>query len=263
MSAIAHVDVHSTHEEREDHGWAVYVVKHPTRSESAWFRAAKRTAKRILDTLDTATYPYGPGPWEMHHGGSLWVLTDAGWRMYLARAPIEWSLQFCADPVKVERLRREAKDLVAAFPRTLPALAELGYTDAEEIFSHEIVNANGVARYTDSLFNSCVPLTRADHQGVLPGAAGEHHYPIPVKGGDFIRYDDFKLWVTIEDGTHAAFAPVDRRGSGDGRVQLLHARHGTAAGDALSRAISEGKAVVVPADHAAALEAFKHQSGGS
>lgn len=49
--------------------------------------------------------------------------------------------------------------------------------------SEEIVDADGVERFTDSSFNSCVPLSRGDHQGVLPKAAGEHHYPIPIKGG--------------------------------------------------------------------------------
>lgn len=58
----------------------------------------------------------------MHHRGSLWVRSAGSWRMYVARAGIEWSLQFCADPAKVDRLRQDALTLVNAFPETLPAL---------------------------------------------------------------------------------------------------------------------------------------------
>ncbi len=259
MTVLSGADLTSTHVQPGDNPWAINIVDHPAREDSDWFRDAKRTAKQILATLDPSMCPYGPPPWEMHHGGSLWVLTDSGWRMYLARAAIEWSLQFCADPAKVDRLRQDAKLLVDAFPGTIPALEEFGYTDAKTILNEKITDGDGVARYTDSLFNSCVPLSRDDHQGVLPRAAGEHYYPIPIKDGDFIRYDDFKLWVTIEDGTHAAVAPVAPRGSGDGRAELLYARHGTAAGDALTSAIEEHKSVIVPGDHPAAREAFKHQ----
>jgi hypothetical protein len=146
----------------------------------------QKDGEKILATLEPSKYPYGPAPWEMHHGGSLWVLTDAGWRMYLAQAAIEWSLQFCADPAKIDRLRQDAKLLVDAFPRTIPALEEFGYTDGKTILNDKITDVDGVARYTDSLFNSCVPLSRGHHQGVLPRAAGEHYYPIPIKDGDFI-----------------------------------------------------------------------------
>jgi hypothetical protein len=252
-------DPQGTHHQGADNPWTINIVDHPNRTESRWFRESKVVVKKILATLDESTYPYGAGPWQMHHGGSIWVLTDAGWRMYLARAGIEWSMQFCADPVKIDRLRTEAKVLVEAFPRTIPALGQLGYGDAQEILDEQISDADGVARFTDSLFNSCVPLTPGDHEGVLPKAAGEHYYPIPVKAGDFIRRADFVLWVTLDDGTHAAFAPVDRRGSNDGRAELLYARHGTPAGDALVAAIKADKTVIVPADHPAALEAFQYQ----
>jgi hypothetical protein len=196
----------------------------------------------------------------MHHGGSLWVRCADGWRMYLARAGIEWSMQFCADPVKVDRLRRDALALVQAFPDTFPALAKIGYGEAEEILTAPITDAQTVGRYTDSLFNSCVPLTRLDHQGILPTAAGEHHYPLPVKAGDFIRYDDFRLWVTLPDGTHGAVTPLSPRGSGDGRARLIYARHGTPEGDAVALAQDEHKAVILPADHPVAEQAYAKQA---
>lgn len=251
------------HVESDDRPWSVYIADHPQRQESKWFTAAKRTAHKILNELGPDGQPYGPGPWEMHHGGSLWVRAPGGWRMYLARVGIEWSMQFCADPAKVDRLRRDALALVQAFPDTLPALASLRYEEARQILTEEITDSQGVARYTDSLFNSCVPLTRPDHQGILPKAAGEHHYPWPVKSGDFIRRDDFQLWVTLEDGTHGAVTPLQPRGSGDGRVRLIYARHGTPEGDAVATAQRHHKAVILPPEHRLAHEAYALQEGNN
>jgi Family of unknown function (DUF6424) len=249
------------HPESGENPWTVNIVDHPSRGDSRWFVAAKACADKILATLDRGSYPYGGPPWEMHHGGSLWVHSASGWRMFLARAGIEWSMQFCADPAKVDRLRQDAQDLMSAYPTTVAALEALGYGDAQAILSEPVVDADTIARYTDSIFNSCVPLGSGDHQGVLPRAAGEHHYPIPVKAGDFIRHDDFVLWVTLADGTHAAVTPVGRRGSGDGRVRLVYARPGTAAADALLAAQRGGRAVILPADHPVAEQAFRHQRG--
>jgi hypothetical protein len=250
-----------THIESEDHPWSIYISDHPRRTESPWFAAAKRTAHKILADLDPDGFPYGSGPWEMHHGGSLWVRSASGWQMYLARAGIEWSTQFCADPAKVDRLRRDALTLVSAFPSTLPTLADLGYDEAEQILNEEITDADKVARYTDSLFNSCVPLTKRDHQGILPTAAGEHHYPWPVKSADFFRRDDFQLWVALSDGTHGAVTPLAPPGSGDGRVRLVYARHGTPQGDAVATAQRQHKAVILPPQHPLARQAYAKQTG--
>ncbi|MCL8013461.1 DUF6424 family protein [Streptomyces sp. AS02] len=249
---------------KENHPWEIRVVKHPDRSESSHFRAAKKTAKKILAELeaeqaDEAELPYGPGPWEMHHGGSLWVMAQGGWRMYRARVGIEWSAQFCADPAKVDRLRREAAELIEAFPLTLPALDDLGYKRARDLLDTPITDADGVEAWTDSLFNSCVPLSNPDHSGVLPKAAGEHHYPWPIKSADYFRYDDFQLWVTLPDGTNAGVTPVGRRGSGDGQVRIVHARHGTPAGDALAEAQRRRMMAVVPPESPIALAAFEQQ----
>ncbi|WP_432190787.1 DUF6424 family protein [Streptomyces sp. bgisy027] len=249
---------------KENHPWEIRVVKHPERTQSSHFRAAKATAKLILAelTAEDADLPYGPGPWEMHHGGSLWVKAEeggGGWRMYRARVGIEWSAQFCADPEKVDRLRREAAELIAAFPLTLPALDELGYKRARKLLDTPIEDADGVEAWTDSLFNSCVPLTTPDHSGVLPKAAGEHHYPWPIKAADYFRYDDFQLWVTLPDGTNAGVTPVGRRGSGDGHLRIVHARHGSEAGDAVAEAQRRHMMAVVPPDSPIALAAFEQQ----
>ena len=251
--------------ESENHPWRIQLVKHPDRFESTFFRAAKSATKKILEELDDEHLPYGPRPtgtdhWEMHHGGSLWVKGENGWRMYRARVGIEWSMQFCADPAKVDRLRQEAAELVAAFPLTLPALKALGYKGAEELLNTPITDADGVEAWTDSIFNACVPMGRGNHQGVLPKVPpGEHHYPWPVKGADFIKYDDFQLWVTLPDGMHGAVVPVDRRGSGDGHVRLVHVPEGSQGEESFVRAQEVGKMAVLPPNSSAALQAFKSQ----
>lgn len=257
--------------ESENHPWHIRLVEHPKRFESSHFRAAKETAQKILRAMDDSDLPYGPRPvdpqegsktsehWEMHHGGSLWVKGPGSWRMYRARVGIEWSMQFCADPEKVDRLRQEAAELIDAFPLTLPALAELGYGRAEELLRTPVEDADGVEAWTDSLFNACVPLSRGNHQGVLPDVPGEHHYPWPVKSADFVRYDDFQLWVTLPDGTHGAVSPVDRRGSGDGHVRLAFVPEGSAAAATVAEAQDRGLMAVLPANSDVAKQAFAHQ----
>ncbi|MFF4213067.1 DUF6424 family protein [Streptomyces sp. NPDC001796] len=252
--------------ESEDHPWKIRLVDHPPRYESPYFRTAKKIAQKLLADMRDSDLPYGPRPagaehWEMHHGGSLWVKGPSSWRMYRARVGIEWSMQFCADPAKVDRLRQEAAELIDAFPLTLPALKALGYTNAEELLRTPITNAEGVEKWTDSLFNACVPLSHGNHRGILPKVPpGEHHYPWPVKGGDFIRYDDFQLWVSLPDGTHGAVAPVARRGEGDGRVRLLHVPEGSEAAGTLAQAQETGKMAVLPPDSPVARQAFARQN---
>lgn len=247
------------HEHKEHYPWGIRLVDHPPRFTSSAFRAAKQVAKKILTATADADLPYGPGPWEMHHAGSLWVKTASGWRMYRARVGIEWSLQFCAEPAKVDRLRLDAKELVEAFPLTLPALAKLGYPRAERLLRTPITNADEVAAWTDSLFNACVPLTHGDHQGILPDVPGEHHYPWPVKGADFVRYDDFPFWVTLPDGTDAAVTPLNRRGSGDGHLRLVYGLHGTLAGEVIAAAQKTEQMAVIRPDSKIALKVFERQ----
>jgi hypothetical protein len=248
-----------SHEEHENYPWGIRLVDHPGRFTSPEFRAAKKVAQKILADVDPADLPYGPGPWEMHHGGSLHVKTAHGWRLYRARIGIEWSLQFCAEPAKVDRLRVDAQELMAAFPLTVPALEAFGYHQARTLLDTPITDAGGVARWTDSLFNACVPLSRDNHQGILPGVPGEHHYPWPVKAADFIRYDDFPFWVTLPDGTHGAVTPLDHRGSGDGHLRLVYAREDTVAGRALTDAQSAGRMAVIAPNSRLALTVFAAQ----
>jgi hypothetical protein len=134
---------------------------------------------------------------------------------------IEWSAQFCADPAKVDRLRQYAARAVAGFPDTLPGYEALGYTDAPTVLGTPITDAADIAAWTDSIFNAGLPLPAATHTGVLPKAAGYHHYPKLIVDIDHFRRDDFQLFVTDTAGLPAVVVPVKPYGDGDGRVRLL------------------------------------------
>src|SRR5947208_2019177 len=85
-----------THTHGEELPWKINIPDHAGRAESGAFRHAKELTKKIIATLE-GKEPYGPGPWQMHHGGSLWVLSRAaGWGLFLNTVGIEWSAQFCA-----------------------------------------------------------------------------------------------------------------------------------------------------------------------
>ena len=123
----------------------------------------------------------------------------------------------------MDLLRQYAGRVVAAFPQTLPGYESFGYHDAEGLLSTPVTDANGVAAWTDSIFNASYPLPADTHTGMLPQAAGYHHYPKPIVDIDHFRFGDFKLFVTDSAGLPAVVVPVSPRGSGDGRVRLLAA----------------------------------------
>jgi hypothetical protein len=158
-----------------------------------------------------------------HHGGSVWVKDQQGWLCVQLPLGIEWSAQFCADPAKVDLLRRYAQRVVAAFPDTLPGYESFGYQDGENLLNTPITDPAGVAAWTDSVFNASYPLPAGAHTGMLPQAAGYHHYPKPIVDIDHFRFSDFQLFVTDSAGRPAVVVPVSPRGSGDGRVRLLAA----------------------------------------
>lgn len=249
------------HIEREDHGWAIDIPDHPQRADSPEFRASKRTVHLILGTLDEQ--PYGPGPWQMHHGGSLWTYDGHRWFLVLSTIGIEWSAQWCADPAKVDLLRQLAALHYAGFPSTVPALEALGYREAPELLETPITDAAGVARWVDSLFNSCVPLAAGVHTGVLSDQSpvgGIHHYPKPVADIQFVKRDDFTLWVVDPvSGSRIAVVPHGPRGSGDGRVEVVHAEPGSEMHLRHRAAHAAGERLVLGADHPLARAAFARQ----
>ena len=248
-----------THIRGESLPWKIRVRDHAGRTQSSTFRNAKKLAKDIMATMK-GKEPYGPAPWQMHHGGSLWVFSQGEWKLFLNTVGIEWSAQFCADPAKVDRLRLNARALYEAFPESVPEMRRMGYTTARKQLDTPITDAATVARWVDSVFNACVPLPPKAHTAVLPKGGGRHHYPGPITDIDQFRFDDFELWVTdTETKARVAVLPVSPRGSGDGRVTLTFAPVGHPLAVQKLLAAEHGERLVFPPDSDLAKQAFVHQ----
>jgi hypothetical protein len=251
------------HTEREDHPWVRNVAAHPKRSDSPEYKQTRPVMVKLAQLANKQPFVFGSGPWQDHHGGGVWLVKNG--LPFLIKLPvgIEWSMQFCLDFEKVDLFcRATARVIVSAFPETIPLYESIGYPEgrANELLDTTIADSETLAHWVDGIFNASVPLGAADHTGVLPKAAGVHHYPTPVKDGEFIKRDDFELWVRDpESGKKVAVAPVDYRGSGDGRVAVEYAPPGTALHKKLRRANASGKVLIVPSSHPIAKRAFAHQ----
>jgi hypothetical protein len=248
------------HQEHEDDPWTINIADHAARTDSAGFRASKKLTKAILTTLNADTIFFGLDKIQMHHGGSLWLFDDAGWFMLQNEAGIEWSAQFCTDPAKAEALRRNAQRVYSGFPKSIPEMIRMGYHAADEILNTLIDDADGVATWVDSIFNSCVPLPALRHIGQLPKAGGRHHYPAPITDIELVKYGDFVLWVTDpESHTPAAVVPVAPRGAGVSRVRVAWATPGTALHRRRQNLRAHGKALEVGPDDSLTQQAFAKQ----
>jgi hypothetical protein len=251
----------ATHVEQRDDPWGINIPDHPARAESAGFRASKELAKVIAGREPEIDF-WGSEAIHMHHGGSLYVLDGGGWFIVKNVAGVEWSAQFCADPAKVDQLRRNAVRLYAAFPRTIPAMVEMGYRAAARILSTPIADSDGVATWVDSIFNACVRIPGSRHTGVLPQGGGVHHYPTPITDIELVKHDDFVLWVTDpESGKPTAVVPTAPRGSGVATVQVVYASPGTDLHTALHEADAAGTALELAAGTPMATAAFVYQPG--
>lgn len=237
------------HTEHEDHGWDINISDHPPRTDSPEYQASRA---RLHELTGDGTF-YGAPPIQDHHGGGLWLKDSRGWFFVRNLAGIEWSAQFCADPAKVDQLRDNAARLYASFP---DAVEELGIAD---LLSTRITDADGVAKWTDSICNASVPLPAGLHSGVLPHGGGVHHYPTPITDIETFKRDDFNLFVTDSEGHQAAVVPVAPYGSGDRRVQVLWASAGSQALAGHLAARAAGEAFILPADHELARLAFARQ----
>src|SRR5207247_1590554 len=140
--------------------------------------------------------------------------------------------------------------LYARFPE---AAGELGI---QPLLDKEIKTAEDVAAWTDSVCNASVPLSMQEHRGVLPAAGGIHHYPSPVAEITFFKYADFQLWVTDDQGRAAAVVPVGRRGSGDGRTQVIAAEPGSKLNARLVKAWHTKRRLILPPQSKASQQAF-------
>ncbi|HEY1635256.1 MAG TPA: DUF6424 family protein [Acidimicrobiales bacterium] len=254
----------SLHQEQEDYPWTINIPDHPPRSDSPAFVASKTLAHKIALSAGVPQL-LGQGKIQEHHGGSLYLYDDSGWFLVKNVAGIEWSAQFCADPDKVDQLRQNARRLYVAFPQSAAKMAELGYQNAQQLLDNPIKDANGVAAWVDSIFNSCVPLPQLRHVGVLSssqtGSGGVHHYPTPITDIELVKHDDFILWVTDpESGQPAAVVPAGRRGSGNGEARVVYATPGTPLAKQLDRAQGKRQTLIAPATHPLAQQAFGLQN---
>jgi hypothetical protein len=246
------------HTEHEDDPWTIHVADHPGRSDSPEYLHSRA----LMVELVKATQPwwYGPPPYQDHHGGGIWLKDADGWILIFGSAGIEWSAQFCADPAKIDLLRQQAARLVAGFPETIPGYVALGYHDGERLLTTPITNADQVAAWTDGIFNASVALPAGAHTGVLPKAAGYHHYPKPILDIETFKYDDFTLFVDDGQGNPVAVTPAGRRGSGNGAVHVAWADPHTPLGKQQLEHEGAGRRLVLPDDHPAAKAAFARQT---
>jgi hypothetical protein len=244
----------SKHEEQEDNPWGIYIPDHAQRKDSAMFVKARAWVNKVVRQIKS--FYFGAGPYQAHHGGSLWLKDDSGWFMVKNLAGMEWSSQFCADPAKVDELRQNAARLYARFPEAVKALDDAGL-QATKLLSTPITDPAGVATWTDSVLNACVPLQAPEHTGVLPHGGGCHHYPTPITDIQFFKHDDFTLWV-IDPATktEVAVLPIAPKGSGDRRVQLAWAPVGHPLQRKADAAAKKRRLLVLPEDHALAQRAF-------
>lgn len=194
----------------------------------------------------------------------------------------------CADPAKVDLLRQNAKRL---YDLLAPEIKQ--ELDPNGLLDTPITDANGIAKWTDSIFNAGVPLDPGFHIGVIPmgkaqaqnppapsGAqnspdasdqaqaaaapgdpdpAGVHHYPTPIVDIQLFKRDDFQLWVTDSEGNPAAVTPVAPRGSGVASVHVQYATPGSQLAQQKQQQESAGGALILPGDHPLAQQAFQNQ----
>ena len=186
------------HSESETHGWDINVPDHPTRADSPEYVAARK--QMIELAANTTGLIYGSAPFQDHHGSALWLKDAQGWFLVRNLAGIEWSAQFCADPAKVDLLRQNAKRL---YDLLAPEIKQ--ELDPNGLLDTPIQDADGVAKWTDSIFNAGVPLQQSFHIGVLPqgGAQGTQ---APAAATDDLQGGQDSAPST--DGSQVAQAPT-------------------------------------------------------
>jgi hypothetical protein len=267
------------HTEHEDHPWTIDIPDHPKREDSKTYIVSRKLMNAIVKAASGVMHDFFCGEataFQDHHGGGLWVQDADGWMLLKNLAGMEWSQQFCADPAKVDQLRRVAQRLYAAFPDSIPAMQQLlgdaaAHYPLAAMLSEEIKDPDGVARWVDSIFNASVPLYAARHTGALkpnahlpPGGlphieGGVHHYPTPITDIQLFKHDDFQLWVMDPQGQLAAVTPACPRGSGKGEVNVAYATPGTKLHDRWVVAHEACDHLTLEADHPMAQQAFSTQ----
>jgi hypothetical protein len=272
------------HYEKEGVVFKITLPDHEQRVDSDLYKVSRAVLQAITKQAGAQDfmYPLLKAPnfkdgYQDHHGGGMWVVDEQGWLFIKNLAGMEWSSQFCADPKKVDKLRAFAKRVYAKFPGSLEKIAALdeavgGAAALQKILDEPITGAAGVARWVDSVFNANVPLDAAHHTGFITSTksrdaldepvGGVHHYPTPITDIQFVKYDDFKMWVTDpNDQSVLAVTPASPRGKGDGRLRVAFATPGSEVHEQLRRARDTNTNLLVRADSPVAAEAFSRQGG--
>jgi hypothetical protein len=272
------------HYEKEGAVFQITLPDHEKRTDSDLYKVSRAVLQAITKEAGAQDfmYPLLSAPdfkdnYQDHHGGGMWVVDAQGWLFIKNIAGMEWSSQFCADPKKVDKLRAFAKRVYDAFPGSLEKIAALdkkvgGAQALRTILDEPITDADGVARWVDSIFNANVPLDAPHHTGFITSTksrdlkdepvGGVHHYPTPITDIQFVKYDDFKMWVTDpNDESVLAVTPASPRGKGDGRLRVAFATPGSEVHEKLRRARSKDTNLLVRADSPVADEAFERQGG--
>ena len=249
-------DVNNDHVTRAGQPVDYVTAGHPVRQDSPEYVKTRVALHKIFGTIEGWTF--GVEPIQDHHGGGLWAYDDQGWFFVRNLLGIEWSGQFCADPKKIDELRLNARRFYAGFPKSFAEFKTLGI-DLKALLETPITDAEGVARWTDSICNASVPLPQPAHTGTVPKGGGVHNYPTPVTDIAFFKHDDFNLWVKDSEGKDAAVVPAHPRGSGRSEVRVVHSEPGSQLHKQHEAAQAKHEFLELPASDPMAKQAFAKQ----
>ena len=133
---------------------------------------------------------------KMGRAGLIPIWDNGEWRLLRNTQTIWPYLENGADPVKVERLRRNVVSLMQAYPDTIPHLEQLGIR-IKGLLNKPIKTPADVAQWAESMFN------------MGPVSADPAH----VQDAKALVYDDFR--VQVRGGKDPAYViPAGARGSG-------------------------------------------------
>ncbi len=171
--------------------------------------------------------------------GAIPIFNNGKWEYVFNRQGLVPGAENCADPHKVEILRRTAASVSAAFPETIDALAKAGYRSAKSLMTKPINTVEDVKRWADSIFN----------WGPGRNVAGH------VEAED-LAYDDFVVRHTDDGwGDEVFVVPEGPRGSGIDQVRVIHAHPDSEWG----RKLAKGQIVVLGRKHDLTKAAFASQ----
>jgi hypothetical protein len=128
------------------------------------------------------------GDESIEFGRAGWIpVYDGEWRVFRSTQIIWPGMEISSDPAKVDKLRQNALELLAAFPDTIPQLEKLGIR-VKALLNHPIVNQADVITWAGSIFN----------QGPVLD-----HLPPHVADAVALGYDDFK--IVVQSGRHPQY----------------------------------------------------------